>query len=47
MAMDKDMWWMYIYMYIFIHIHTHTIGYYSAIKQKDILPPVTTWTYAK
>ena len=31
-----------IYIYIYIYIHTHKMEYYSAFKEKEILPLVTT-----
>lgn len=30
--------------YICVCINTHTQDYYSAIKKKEVLPLVTTWT---
>ena len=33
----KKMW------YIYIYTHIHTLGYYSAMKNKDMLPFATTW----
>ena len=33
----------YVYIYMHTHTHTHTMEYYSAIKENEILPFVTTW----
>ena len=33
-----------IHIYIYTHTHMHAMEYYSAIKNSEILPFVTTWT---
>ena len=44
--MDKDVIYPLYKVYICIYIHTHTIHkmeYYATMRNKDILPFVTTW----
>ena len=36
-----------MYVYAYTHTHTHTMGYYSVLKKKEILPFVTTWMKLK
>ena len=33
----------YMYIYIYIYIYIYTIGYYSAIKNNEIMPFAAKW----
>ena len=39
------------YMFVCVYVHTHTVGYYSALKYKEILSSATVaepwWHYAQ
>ena len=38
------MWYMYIYIYmLYAHTHIHTMEYYAVLKEKVVLPFMTTW----